>query len=73
MDRRLIGVIIAAVITADASIAPQTPLQQPRPTPQTITGCLKKGNSGGFVLDAGAVRTSAIVQASTTSAYSGPS
>ena len=64
MDHRLMGVVGAAVITATAAIAAQAPSQQPRPTPQTITGCLQKGNAGAFVLDAGNTRTPAVVQAS---------
>ena len=73
MDHRLMGVIGAAVITATAATAAQAPSQQPRPTPQTITGCLQKGNAGAFVLDAGTTRTPAVVQASSDSSGGGKS
>jgi gas vesicle protein len=51
MDRRFIGVLIGAVVTAAATMGAQAPSQQ-SPARHTVTGCLQKGDSGGFVLTA---------------------
>jgi hypothetical protein len=48
MDRRFLGVLAAAVVSAVAAIGAQAPAQA-KPS-MTVTGCLQKASWGGFVL-----------------------
>jgi hypothetical protein len=47
MDQRFLGVLAAAVLAAVATIGAQAPEKK---TTTTVTGCLQKASSGGYIL-----------------------
>jgi hypothetical protein len=49
MDRKLLGVLVAAVVSTVAVVGAQAPAQA-KPSPMTVTGCLQKASSGGYIL-----------------------